>query len=143
MKLKTIISSLIILFVAGTFVAVTHVTGLFPRSSARETQAPEQVRPSDRPIQNVRFTLHNDSIYPRQLRAQPGRITIAVEDRTRQSSGLIIQRQTEGGTLPVGQVTLPANEFRARAQFGLGVGRYVVFDASQPNNRAELLVEPQ
>jgi len=142
MKLKTIISSLIILFVTGAFVAVAHVTGLFPRSSARETQASEQVSPNGIPIQNVRFTLYRESIYPRQLRAQPGRIGIAVEDRTRQSSGLIIQRQTEGSTVPVGEVTLPANVFRARAQFGLGAGRYVVFDASQPNNRAELLVEP-
>jgi len=142
MKLKTIISSLIILFVTGTFVAFTHVAGLFPRSRATETQASEQAGPTG-PIQNVRFTLHSESIYPRRLRARPGRIAIAIEDRTRHSLGLIIQRQTDVETLPVGQVTLPANVFRARAQFGLGVGRYVVFDASQPNNRAELLVEPQ
>lgn len=143
MKLKTIISSSIILFVTGSLVAVTQVAGLFPRSSARETPASEQVGPTGGPIQNVRFTLSNDSIYPRRLRARPGRIAIAIEDRTRRSLGLIVQRQTEVETLPVGQVTLPANVFRARAQFGLGVGRYVVFDASQPNNRAELLVEPQ
>jgi len=143
MKLKTIVSFLIILFVTGTFVAVTHVAGLFPRSSARETQASEQVNPTGGPIQNVRFTLYSDTIYPRRLRARPGRIAIAIEDRTRHSLGLIIQRQTDAATLPVGQVTIPANVFRARAQFGLGVGRYVVFDASQPNNRAELLVEPE
>jgi len=94
------------------------------------------------PTQNVRFTLYKDGIYPRQLHAKPGNIIIGIEDRTGNSSGLVVQLQTDSVAVPVGQVTTALNESRGRVPFTLVAGRYVVFDASQPRNRAELLVEP-
>ena len=94
------------------------------------------------PIQNVRFTFYKAGIYPRELHAKPGNVIIGVENRTGNSLGLVIQRQTDNLTVVVGQVPLGLNNLRSRAQFSLVSGRYVVFDGSRPNNRSDLLIEP-
>ena len=94
-------------------------------------------------VQNVRFTLYDAGIFPRQHHANAGNVAISIEDRTHRSEGLVVQRETDGVMLDVGQVRAVVNQARrGRAQFRLGVGNYRVFDASQPNNRAELIIEP-
>jgi hypothetical protein len=94
------------------------------------------------PVQNVRFTIYDGGIYPRQLHAKTGNVAIAIEDRSRGSVGLLIERQDGSANVLVGQVTRLVDRQRGRAQFRLDIGRYRVVDASRPNNRAELLVEP-
>lgn len=94
------------------------------------------------PVQNVRFTLYGAGIFPQQQRARPGNVIISVEDRTHRSTGLVVQQDVAGIILPIGQVSPTVNRVRGRAQFNLGAGNYAVFDASQPNNRAELVIEP-
>jgi hypothetical protein len=94
------------------------------------------------PVQNVRFTIYDGGIYPRQLHAKTGNVAIAIEDRSSGSMGLLIERQDGSVNVVVGQVTRLINRQRARAQIRLDIGRYRVVDASRPNNRAELLVEP-
>jgi hypothetical protein len=93
------------------------------------------------PVQNIRFTLYDAGIFPQQQHARPGNVSIHLEDRTHQSTSLVVQRETGGMAEQIGQVS-PADHARGNAQFALGVGHYIVFDASQPNNRAELIVEP-
>lgn len=94
------------------------------------------------PVQNIRFTLYDAGIFPQQQHARPGNVSINLEDRTHQSTGLVIQRETGGVAAQIGQVSSVPDHARGNAQFALGVGHYIVFDASQPNNRAELIVEP-
>jgi len=94
------------------------------------------------PVQNIRFTLYDAGIFPQQQHARPGKVSINLEDRTHQSTGLVVQRETGGMAEQIGQVSPVSDHTRGNAQFALGVGHYVVFDASQPNNRAELVVEP-
>jgi hypothetical protein len=94
------------------------------------------------PVQNLRFTLYDAGIFPGQQHAMPGNVAISFEDRTHRSTGLVVQRETGGRTDAIGPVSSRSEQARGRAQFSLGVGRYVVFDASQPNNRAELVIEP-
>ena len=94
------------------------------------------------PIQNIRFTLYDAGIFPQQQHARPGNVSINLEDRTHQSTSLVVQRETGGMAEQIGQVSPVPDHARGNAQFALGVGHYIVFDASQPNNRAELIVEP-
>ena len=94
------------------------------------------------PVQNIRFTLYDAGIFPQQQHARPGNVSINLEDRTHQSTGLVVQRETGGMAEQIGQVSPVPDHARGNAQFALGVGHYTVFDASQPNNRAELVVEP-
>src|SRR5829696_2141643 len=85
-------------------------------------------------VQNVRFTLYDAGIFPRQHHANAGNVAISIEDRTHRSEGLVVQRETDGIMLDIGQVRAVVNQARrGRAQFRLAVGNYRVFDASQPN----------
>jgi len=94
------------------------------------------------PVQNIRFTLYDAGIFPQQQHARPGNVSINLEDRTHQSAGLVVQRETGEMAAKTGQFSPFHDPARGNAQFALGVGHYIVFDASQPNNRAELIVEP-
>jgi hypothetical protein len=103
--------------------------------------SPQTVSPRG-PIQNVRFTLYNAGIFPQQLHAKTGNVVIGIEDRTGNSLGLVVQRGTDSLGVAIGQVPALLNGSRGHTQFSLVSGNYVVFDASRPNNRAELVVEP-
>ena len=113
-----------------------------PKAVPLTGKATDQATPLHGPIQNVRFTLYNGGIYPRQLHAKPGNVLIGVEDRTGNSFSLVVQHQAGNATVLVGQVKPGSNRLRGQAQFSLGVGRYIGFDAGRPNNQAELLVQP-
>ena len=112
-----------------------------PKAARVDERASAQLNLVRGPMQNIRFTLDSSGIYPQKLHAKPGNVVIAVEDRTGNSLGLVVQCQTDSLTVAVGQVTV-LDRLRGRAQFSLVAGRYVISDASRPSNRAELLVEP-
>ena len=94
------------------------------------------------PVQNVRFTLYDAGIYPHEVRVKQGAVSIAIEDRTGQTSGLAIQRQDGNSRIAMGQVTRFANHWRGRGLFRLAPGEYRVFDTSRRANQALLIVEP-
>jgi hypothetical protein len=94
------------------------------------------------PVQNVRFTLYNAGILPRELHLDKGLVSIAIEDRTRQSSGLVIQLEVGNSQVAIGRVQPFTNLWRGRAEFRLAAGTYAIFDASRPANRAKLVVAP-
>ena len=125
---------------------VCAVLGLTIARTLKIRPAPAVVTSNQIPggaVQNVRFTLYDGGIFPRQHHANPGNVAISIEDRTHRSEGLVVQRETDGMMLDIGQVRAVVNQARrGRAQFRLGVGNYRVFDASQPNNGAELIIEP-
>ena len=126
-------------------VVATSVCAVLSLTVARTIKLksrPNQLSVAHGPVQNIRFTLYDAGIFPQQQHAKSGNVSVNIEDRTHQSAGLVVQRETGGVTDVVGQVKSVSDQTRGRAQFSLGVGRYVVFDASQPNNRAELVIEP-
>lgn len=94
------------------------------------------------PVQVVRFTLYDAGIYPSEARAQPGLVTISIEDLSGASSGLVVERRAGDVITPLGTVDRLPNRLRARGEIAMTVGRYEVYDASRPNNRALLIVEP-
>jgi hypothetical protein len=93
------------------------------------------------PVQNVRFTLYDAGIYPREIRVKQGAVAIAIEDRTGHTSGLMIERENGNG-VSIGQVKRFTDHWRGRGQFKVQPGRYRVFDTSRPANQARLIVEP-
>jgi len=132
------------LVILGTTLACTVLVlavGRTKKPKAARVNESDQLTLTRGPMQNIRFTLDSSGIYPQKLHAKPGNVVIAVEDRTGNSLGLVVQCQTDSLTVAVGQVTV-LDRFRGRAQFSLVAGRYVISDASRPSNRAELLVEP-
>ena len=126
---------------------ISAVVGLTIARTIKLTLEPARAAPAQStvargPIQNVLFTLYDVGIFPRQQHARPGNVTINVEDRTHRSAGLVVQRETGEMAVAIGHVRPGFDHARGATQFSLGVGHYIVFDASQPNNRAELVIEP-
>lgn len=99
--------------------------------------------PSNRgPIRNLKFTLYDSGIYPHEIRAQRGLFSIALEDRTQQSDGLIIERENGNNRSQVAHIRRMLNHWRGRDRMRLEPGRYRVADASQPEHQAVLIIEP-
>jgi hypothetical protein len=94
------------------------------------------------PVQNIRFTLYDAGILPRELHLDKGLVSITVEDRTRQSTGLVIQREVGNAQIVIGQVQRFTNHWRGRGEVRLTPGTYLISDASRPANRAKLVVAP-
>jgi hypothetical protein len=94
------------------------------------------------PVQVVRFTLYDLGIYPQETRVKPGMVTIALEDLSGASSGLIIERIEASSRVPSGLVSKASNRLRSRTEFFLPQGRYEVADATRPDSRVLLIVEP-
>jgi hypothetical protein len=97
--------------------------------------------PGQRRVQMVRFTLYDAGIYPQEIRASPGRLTISLEDLTRSSSGVIVRRVEENARVPAGVANKAPNALRSRTELNLPAGLYEVADASRPDNQALLIVE--
>ena len=125
----------------AALVGLTIAGAIKLKPSATVALASQSLMPRG-PVQNIRFTLYDAGIFPQQQHARPGNVSINLEDRTHQSKGLVVQREIDGMAAQIGHVSPVPDRGRGNAQFALGVGHYTVFDASQPNNRAELIVEP-
>lgn len=127
------------LVAVSIFVAALVTIG---RVSSADHHESALVLPSQRRVQVVRFTLYDLGIYPQEARANPGRVTISIEDLTRSSTGLIIERVDENARVPIGVAGKAKELMRSRTEVILPPGRYELADAAQPGNRALLIVEP-
>jgi hypothetical protein len=137
--------SIVAFFLGVLAFAVAHPR-FFPANSSVEmlmnlSPTPVAVSTARGPIQNVRFTVYDEGIYPRQLRAQPGVVVIMLEDHTRRRPHLLIERETVGPRLAIGAMSFLLNQSRTRTEFRLDVGRYRVSDAANRANQAELIIE--
>jgi hypothetical protein len=103
--------------------------------------------PIREPVQVVRFTLYDVGIYPREAVVNKGLIAISIEDLSGGSEGLAVEHEKgpaleceTGGAIT--QVRRERKHWRGRGEIKLTPGRYRVYDASRPANRATLIVEP-
>ena len=94
------------------------------------------------PVRMIRFVLLHDGIYPRQMRVDHGLFNIALEDRTDGSDGLVIESVSGDQRTKVTQIKRNEKHWRGRALVRLTPGHYVISNASQPDHRAELIVNP-
>jgi len=54
--------------------------------------APQSDKPrAGEPVHNIRFTLYDAGILPREIHVDEGLVAIAIEDRTRKSEGLVVE----------------------------------------------------
>ena len=98
--------------------------------------------PGERRVQVVRFTLYDTGIYPQEARANPGPITISIEDLTGSSDGLIIERVESTGRTPFGLMNKAPRLLRMRKELHLPRGNYELVDSTRKDNRALLIVAP-
>ena len=117
-------------------------TERFPIPAEPHSTAPPQKPSQPGPVQNIRFTLYDAGIYPREVRVQTGTVAIAIEDRTGTSTGLLIEVPDEKQNTRGYQVESLNEHGRGRGQFQLEPGEYRVVDVSRPENTAVLVVKP-
>ena len=145
LKLRPNVPRPIRFLLIGTLVAISiFVAALVTirRVSSANHHESALVLPSQRRVQVVRFTLYDIGLYPQEARANPGRVTIAIEDLTRSSTGLSIERIDENARVPVGVAGKAKDLMRSRTELVLLPGRYELADAARPVNRALLIVDP-
>lgn len=134
--------SIFTLVLITALTAAAIVGALFKMSRSSSPVEAVTVPASDRRVQVVRFTLYDTGIYPREARANPGRITISIEDLTGSSDGLTIERVDANGRVPLGAVNKSARSLRTRKELHLPAGNYELVDATRTANRALLIVAP-
>jgi hypothetical protein len=136
--LPTLIGTTVVL--GALLIALGRTTK--PKGSEPIETASAQTTPVRGPIQNIRFTVYDAGIYPRQLRVQKGIVGISIEDRTGSSAGLLIERENGNGRVPIGQVGRLVNQLRGRERFRLEPGQYRISVVNRQTSEAELIVEP-
>lgn len=96
-----------------------------------------------RPLQVVRFALHDAGILPREASVTRGRVLVSLTDYTGGSRGLVLERETPAGRERVGSVERErGGGWRGREELQLGPGTYRVYDAERPDIQSTLAVEP-
>lgn len=137
-------STLLLLLAGIVGIAVLAAVGARSENVKRvttETQQTDQPRASD-PVQNIRFTIYDAGILPREIKVEKGLVSIVIEDRTRKSEGVAVEQVLGNGRSAVGRVKRSQDSWRGRDQVRLVPGNYVVFDISNPANQARLVVAP-
>lgn len=94
------------------------------------------------PVRMVRFTLFDTGIYPHEVKVEAGLVNLAMEDKSGNASGLVVERITGNERSRVGEVGKSVNHVRGRQVLKLTPGEYRVFDQSRPQYQALLLVQP-
>jgi hypothetical protein len=90
----------------------------------------------------VRFALYETEIRPLEISARNGFVTIAIEDFTGGTEGLVVERETGGAPERVGQIKRVEGHGRGKGEMDLTPGTYKVYDAGHLDNRATLTIEP-
>ena len=119
--------------------------GAAPATTARNGLGPVQETPPEPkagPVQTVRFALHDAGILPREARAQRGQVSIVMQDLSGGTDGLVVERETGNAPERVTHVHRGQQFGRGKETLELTPGTYQVWDASRPENRATLIIEP-
>ena len=132
--------AIISFLLVAALVSVSIIAAARLESSGGSHQSPSAVQ-RHQPVQIVSFTLYDTGIYPQEARANPGAVTITIEDLTASSSGLIVELVNERARARAGVIDKAIGRLRARAELNLVVGRYELVDATRPENRALLIVD--
>ncbi|HLG13449.1 MAG TPA: hypothetical protein VJH03_02845 [Blastocatellia bacterium] len=111
--------------------------------SLSEAGAPPQGPHANLPAQLIRVFVHGDGIYPDVVRARPGEILLRAENETLGDISLVVER-LDPGQVPVNvkQIKTVNRGKRAQEELALGVGEYVYYEASRPEIRGKLIIEP-
>jgi hypothetical protein len=113
-----------------------------PLTTEIATASVNQAATERGPVRMIRFVMLDTGLYPRQMRVNKGLINLVVEDETGISDGLVVERVVDSARERITTIRRMSNARRGRELMQLTPGQYVVYDASKPNNQANLIVEP-
>ena len=114
--------------------------GIAPRTLAGAVSR-ERAQRSPAQVQLVQFAVYDVGIYPFEARVTKGLVAITFEDISGGVSDLVVERETNAAPESVGRVQREHSP-RGRSDLRLDPGRYQIYVADHPQNRATLIVEP-
>jgi hypothetical protein len=91
--------------------------------------------------QVVRFAVYDVGIYPYEAHASKGLIGVSFEDLSGGSSDVVVARETGATPETVSLIQHADHNPRGRNDLKLEPGRYRVYVADHPENRATLIVD--
>src|SRR5882672_11314868 len=109
------------------------------RNSTPAVNSQQLLATAPGPAQMVHFTVYDAGIFPSEVRVSAGAVALHLEDMSEGSAGLVVASES---LQTVAQVVRRPQRRRDNARVSLVPGRYTVYDASRPGNRATLIVEP-
>ena len=129
----------VIVFGLLTLATVGVKARVWRRSASATTNAQQLLPVARGPVQMVHFTVYDAGIFPRETRVSAGLVLLHIEDMSGSSAGLVVASES---LQTVAQVVRRPQQWRDNVRVSLVPGRYTVYDASRPMNRASLTVEP-
>lgn len=147
MKLTNIVLPTLLVLLLSLVITVAVRQGRMsneipPLLTERPVAAVKQGESERGPVRMIRFVLLDTGLYPRRMRVDKGLINLAVEDETGVSEGLVVERVVDSSRERITTIRRMSNARRGRELMRLTPGQYVVYDASKPNNKADLIVGP-
>ena len=146
MKLTNIVLPMLLALLLGLVMTVALRQGQISNDEPMTVQVAaasvNQAATERGPVRMIRFVLLDTGLYPRQMRVNKGLINLVVEDETGISDGLVVERVVDSARERITTIRRMSNARRGRELMQLTPGQYVVYDASKPNNQANLIVEP-
>jgi hypothetical protein len=110
-------------------------------AGARPASSPATLQ-GKKPVKVVRFSLYDVGIYPREVHVDQGQIALLIEDYWGSRAGVVVERETESTPQLVGRVEREGPHWRSQKELQLTPGRYQIYMAERPDNRALLVIEP-
>ncbi|MEW6209452.1 MAG: hypothetical protein AB1631_13865 [Acidobacteriota bacterium] len=141
-KIRIVLLVALVLLIGTTAVVVSRVGSreVVPSVSASGSEAQERGQTQHRQL--VRVWVHGDAIQPPVIYAQPGRILFKADNETQSDISLVIERVNPGQANA--RVTAMGTQRKAKRvgqEMTLSPGEYAVYEESQPQYRATLIVQ--
>jgi hypothetical protein len=134
---SVLLIAVIAMMAAGVFIA--HRVG---SDSVMPSASADRSEPDDKHQQLVRVWVHGDAIQPPVIYAQPGRILFKADNETQSDISLVIERVTPGqANARVATMGTQRKAKRVGQEMTLSPGEYAVYEESQPQYRATLIVQ--
>jgi len=111
------------------------------KANAEGTATGQRVAPEF--TQRIRIWVHRDDVRPRVIHAWPGKAQINIENETQRDVSFQVERVLPNRTQTIGTVNLLARLKRLHQEVTLVPGDYIFYEASRPDIRGRIVVEPR
>ncbi len=127
---------------AAVFATLAAAAVMAGRTGESVSAKAGQSNPDVEHRQLVRVWVHGDAIQPPILYARPGKILFSVENETQSDISLVIERTVPGtANARVKSIGTQRQGKRVGEEIRLGPGEYELYEETQPQYRARLIVE--
>ncbi|HBB95761.1 MAG TPA: hypothetical protein DC054_10255 [Blastocatellia bacterium] len=115
----------------------------------RESERPKRIAVLSEQTRSPEFKqaisvwVNKKDVRPKLIHAWPGKAVVTIENVAQMDVTIHVERLSTGRVQPVDAVTFSASSARKSREITLAVGEYQLYEASQPDTKVRLVVEPR